>query len=86
MNGPGIQLNKKVGANQPPRKKMEIKLLISSILAYSPKKNSAKPIAAYSVLYPETSSASASGKSNGARFVSAKAETKNIKNILNNSE
>ena len=50
MNGPGIQLNKKVGANQPPRKKMEIKLLISSIVAYSPKKNSAKPMALYSTL------------------------------------
>jgi hypothetical protein len=45
---------------------------------YSPKKNSAKVIEEYSVLYPETSSASASGKSKGARFVSANIEIKKI--------
>ena len=48
------------------------------MLAYSPKKNAAKAIAEYSTLYPATSSASASGKSKGARFVSAKIEIKNI--------
>ena len=32
----------------------------------------------YSTLYPATSSASASGKSNGARFVSASIEIKNM--------
>lgn len=47
---------------------------------YSAKKNKAKPILAYSTLKPETNSDSASGKSNGARFVSAKIDTKNIKN------
>src|SRR5690606_34406986 len=56
---------------------------ISSILPYSPKKNKAKPIAEYSTLYPETSSASASGKSKGKRFVSAKAEIKNNKKLGN---
>ena len=45
---------------------------------YSPKKNNANPIAEYSTLYPDTNSASASGKSNGCRFVSANAETKNL--------
>ena len=50
------------------------------MLAYSPKENKANPIAEYSTLYPETSSASASGRSKGCLFVSAKAETKNIKN------
>jgi hypothetical protein len=35
------------------------------ILLYSAKKKSAKPIAEYSTLYPETSSASASGRSKG---------------------
>ena len=44
------------------------------ILEYSAKKKSAKLIAEYSTLYPETSSASASGKSNGGRLVSANAE------------
>jgi hypothetical protein len=53
------------------------------MLPYSPRKNKAKPIAEYSTLYPETSSASASGKSKGCRFVSAKAEIKNIINIGN---
>jgi hypothetical protein len=53
------------------------------MLAYSPKKNKAKPIPEYSTLYPETSSASASGKSKGCLFVSASAEIKNMKNIGN---
>ena len=51
---------------------------MSSILAYSPKKKSANVTEEYSVLYPDTSSASASGRSNGARFVSASIDTKNI--------
>ena len=51
--------------NHPPRNNMETKALIKSIFAYSPKKNKAKVIAEYSTLYPETNSASASGKSKG---------------------
>lgn len=47
---------------------------------YSPKKNKAKKAAEYSVVYPPTSSDSASGKSNGCRFVSAKLEIKKTKN------
>lgn len=47
------------------------------ILLYSPRKKRAKAIPEYSTLYPATSSASASGKSKGARFVSAKADIKN---------
>jgi hypothetical protein len=50
---------------------------INNILLYSPKKNIAKIIEEYSTLYPATSSASASGKSNGARLVSANIEIKN---------
>jgi hypothetical protein len=49
------------------------------IFAYSPKKNKAKPIAEYSVKNPATNSASASGKSKGARFVSARILTNQIK-------
>ena len=41
------------------------------MLMYSAMKNSAKLIELYSVWYPATSSCSASGKSNGARLVSA---------------
>lgn len=39
----------KIG-NQPPKKKIVVKLHIKIILAYSPKKNKAKPIAEYSTL------------------------------------
>jgi len=53
------------------------------ILPYSAKKNNANAIAEYSTLYPATSSASASGKSKGVRFVSARAIIKN--NIQNGS-
>ena len=46
--------------------------------AYSAKKKLAKVMAEYSTLNPETSSDSPSVKSNGALFVSANADTKNI--------
>ena len=62
---------------QPPRKIIVINNDIKIIFAYSAKKNKAKLIAEYSTLYPDTNSASASGKSKGALFVSAKAEIKN---------
>jgi hypothetical protein len=52
---------------------------IKSILLYSPKKNIANIIDEYSTLYPATYSASASGRSNGALFVSANIETKKIR-------
>jgi hypothetical protein len=64
----------------PPKKIITVSVLIAIIDPYSAKKNKAKPILEYSTLKPETSSDSASGKSNGARFVSAKIEIKNIKN------
>lgn len=54
--------------------------LIRIIEPYSAKKNNAKPILAYSTLNPDTSSDSASGRSKGARLVSAKIEIRNIKN------
>ena len=46
------------------------------IAAYSPRKKKANLTPEYSVLKPETSSDSASGRSNGFRFVSATPETK----------
>lgn len=51
--------------------------LSHSIFEYSAKKNNANVIEEYSTLYPATISASASGRSKGARFVSAKIEIKN---------
>ena len=67
--------------NQPPKNNIETKALIKSILAYSPKKNKAKVIAEYSTLYPETNSASASGRSKGCLFVSASIDTQKMINI-----
>jgi hypothetical protein len=66
--------------NQPPRNIKTVNKLINIIEPYSARKNNAKPILAYSTLNPETSSLSASGKSKGARLVSASIETKNIRN------
>jgi len=60
----------------PPKKRIVVIDDIKIILLYSAKKNSAKPIAEYSTLYPDTNSASASGKSKGCLFVSAKAQIK----------
>lgn len=77
------KVKKLMGDSQPPKNKVETKALIKSIFAYSPKKNKAKVIAEYSTLYPETSSASASGKSKGWRFVSASIDTQKIINIGN---
>ena len=58
-------------------------LHISKIFAYSPSQNIAYIIPEYSVWYPATNSASASGKSNGGQLVSARAEIKKITNIGN---
>lgn len=67
----------------PPKKKITNKLDINKILAYSPKKKAANRMPEYSTLYPATNSASASGKSKGALFVSAKIEIKKIIDIGN---
>jgi hypothetical protein len=75
-----IKNNQKAGKiNQPPIKTKVVKIHIAIIEPYSAKKNKAKPILEYSTLKPETNSDSASGKSNGALFVSAKILIKNIK-------
>lgn len=76
----GSKRNKKELDNHPPKNIMTEKVLIKIIEPYSARKNKANPILAYSTLNPETSSDSASGKSKGARFVSARIETKNIRN------
>jgi hypothetical protein len=80
MNGSSKKNQGKFMNTQPPKKIITVKVLIAIIDPYSAKKNKAKPILEYSTLKPETNSDSASGKSNGARFVSAKIDTKNIKN------
>ena len=71
-------LSNGIGEPQPDQNKATNKKDIDNIFKYSPKKKKAKGKDAYSTLYPATNSASASGKSNGARFVSAKTLIMNI--------
>ena len=54
---------------------------IRIIFAYSPRKNNAKDMLLYSTKKPATNSLSPSGRSNGARLVSASVEMKKITNI-----
>jgi len=86
QNVPGIIVNGHtfIGESHPPKNKIVTKVHIKIMLLYSAKKNKAKLIPEYSTLYPETNSASASGKSNGCRLVSARAHIKKIINIGNN--
>lgn len=72
------------GDNPPPKNNTVERAHINKMFALSPRKNKAKPIEEYSTKYPATNSASASGKSNGCLFVSAKAEAKNMINKGNN--
>src|SRR3954454_451806 len=58
------------GARQPPRNSVVANAETVVMLMYSARKNIANLIDAYSVWNPPTSSPSASGRSNGARFVS----------------
>jgi hypothetical protein len=67
---------------QPPKNRWTVKPAIKSIEEYSPKKNKEKLTAEYSTLYPETNSASASGRSKGWRLVSAKAHIRKIINEI----
>jgi hypothetical protein len=64
------------GGSHPPRNRILQIVLILIIFLYSPRKNRANPREEYSTLYPATSSASASGRSKGARFVSARQQMK----------
>ena len=73
-----------MGDNQPPKNKIDPNAHINKIFAYSPNQNIAYIIPEYSVWYPATNSASASGRSNGGLLVSAKDEIKKITNMGNN--
>src|ERR671912_1884448 len=59
------------GPCQPARNRFVATADTVTMFTYSARKNMAKLIELYSVWYPATSSCSASGKSNGARLVSA---------------
>src|SRR5713101_3422467 len=67
------------GDSHPPKNRIEHKHETVIMLVYSAIKNIANLKLAYSVWKPATSSDSASGRSNGARFVSAIAATKKQK-------
>src|ERR1043166_571452 len=68
------------GPCQPPKNSVTAIELMTIMFMYSPRKNSAHFIDEYSVWKPATSSPSASGRSNGARFVSANAVMRKIPN------
>jgi hypothetical protein len=85
QTNPGIQLtnngNKleiKGKGNHPPKKIITNRFDITITCKYSPKNRNAKVIDEYSTLKPETSSDSASAKSNGALYVSAKVQINQI--------
>src|SRR5580704_16215278 len=80
---PGIQVNgiTASGGSQPPRKSTVPRAHMSRTETYSPRKNRRKGVEEYSTWNPATSSDSASARSKGGRFVSARAETKNTTNI-----
>ena len=65
------------GPIQPPRKSSAASIETSSMFPYSARKKNANRIPLYSVWKPATSSDSASGMSNGVRFVSARPQMKN---------
>src|SRR5262245_59462279 len=72
--------NMSPGPCQPPKNSVTAMELMTIMFMYSPRKNSAHFMDEYSVWNPATSSPSASGRSNGARFVSANAVTRKITN------
>src|SRR5690606_34669795 len=80
---PGIQLNGGMssGEAQPPRNRIVVIAHIRMMAMYSPSMKSRYGVEEYSTMKPATSSLSASGRSKGGRFVSARAEMKNTTNI-----
>src|SRR5262245_44422389 len=64
------------GGSQPPKNTVTATQEMMIIAVYSPRKKKANFTPEYSVLKPETSSDSASGRSNGLRLVSATPDTK----------
>src|SRR3954468_21877543 len=70
------------GMSQPPKNSVDINALDVITFAYSAMKNIENFIALYSEWYPATSSDSASGRSNGTRFVSANAATRKMKKAI----
>src|SRR5262249_30752309 len=80
---PGTQVKgaKSNGGSQPPRNNIVVNAHIKTTATYSPRKKRRKGVEEYSIMWPATSSDSASTRSKGGRFVSASAEMKNTMNI-----
>jgi len=79
-----LELGKKAtGEAHPPKKQIAIMKESHNILLYSARKNRANVIEEYSTLKPATSSASASGRSNGALLVSANNDMKKTTQVGN---
>src|SRR3954452_5653058 len=76
MPGTHVKGAMATGGSQPPRNTIVVSAHISTIATYSPRKNSRNGVEEYSIMWPATSSDSASTRSNGGRFVSASAEMK----------
>src|SRR6185503_20887635 len=74
------------GGNQPPRNRMLIRPQSSMTVIYSARKKSRNGAEEYSTKKPATSSDSASSRSKGGRWVSARDETKKMISIGNSSE
>src|SRR5262249_34754045 len=68
---------------QPPKNSTCGIAQMSTMFTYSAMKNNRNGVEEYSTKYPATSSDSASGRSKGGRFVSARPEMKNMTNIGN---
>src|SRR5210317_480371 len=71
------------GDAQPPKKKIDVSAAISTMLAYSARKNSANATPEYSTWKPATISDSPSATSNGARLVSATPDIQYTRNSGN---
>src|SRR3954452_20700463 len=71
-----LNSHESTGDCQPPKNITAVSVLMSSMLAYSAMKNSAKLMPEYSIMWPATISDSPSTTSKGARLVSATPETK----------
>ena len=73
---PGMKSRTANGDSQPPRNSSTAMIETSHMLAYSARKNIAKLMPEYSIMWPATISDSPSTTSNGWRLVSASPEMK----------
>src|SRR4026209_1675413 len=74
--GTQLKSGASIGARQPPQPTTAVRAEISIMFMYSARKNSAKLMPEYSIMWPATISDSPSTTSNGARLVSATPLTK----------